>query len=85
VTSVPKQPVLMVAASSALLLASLKAFGAAGGEAYTPLPIWRKQASRPSCLDLITLLRKEMAESPELAAQPALHPSYQSLTSAAAA
>jgi len=85
VTSVPKQPVLMVAAYSALLLASFKAFGAARGEAYAPLPRWRKQASRPSCLDLITLLRKEMAESPELVAQLALHPSYQSLTSAAAA
>ena len=85
VTSVPKQPVLMVAAYSALLLASLKAFGTARGEAYAPLPRWRKHASRPSCLDRITLLRKEMAESPEVVAQLALHPSYQGLTSAAAA
>jgi hypothetical protein len=83
--SVPQQPVLMVAACSALLLASLKAFGAARGPEYALLPGWRKHASRPSCLDLITLLRKEMAEAPDLAAQLALNPSYQSLISAAAA
>ena len=38
VTSVPKQPVLAVAAYSALLLASLKAFGAERGKAYAELP-----------------------------------------------
>ncbi len=55
VTAVPKQPVLTVAAYSALLLASLKAFGAQRGS-----------ARRPSCLDLITLLRKEMTQRPTL-------------------
>jgi hypothetical protein len=55
-----------VAAYSALLLASLIAFGAERGAAYEPLPKWRKKAYRPSCLDLVTLLRKEMAENPEL-------------------
>jgi hypothetical protein len=83
--SVPQQPVLMVAAYSALLLASLKAFGAAREPEYALLPRWRKHASRPSCLELITLLRKEMAEAPDLATQLALNPSYQSLSSAAAA
>ena len=66
VKSVPKQPVLAVAAYSALLLASLIAFGAERGAAYEALPKWRRKAHRPSCLDLITLLRKEMAEFPEL-------------------
>jgi hypothetical protein len=66
VTSVPKQPVLVVAAYSALLLASLKAFGAQRGAAYAQLPKWRRSARRPSCLDLITLLRKEMAQRPTL-------------------
>jgi len=69
VNSVPKQPVLAVAAYSALLLASLIAFGAERGAAYEALPRWRKKAYRPSCLDLITLLRKEMAEHPELLAE----------------
>ena len=35
---------------------------------YAQLPKWRRQARRPSCLDLITLLRKEMAEQPHLLA-----------------
>jgi len=64
--SVPKQPVLAVAAYSAMLLASLIAFGVERGAAYEALPKWRRKAYRPSCLDLITLLRKEMAEHPEL-------------------
>ena len=66
VTSVPKQPVLAVAAYSALLLASLLAFGAERGKAYAELPKWRRKARRPSCLDLVTLLRKEMAQQPHL-------------------
>jgi hypothetical protein len=66
VKAVPKQPVLAVAAYSAMLLASLIAFGAERGAAYEALPKWRKKAYRPSCLDLVTLLRKEMAENPEL-------------------
>ena len=65
VTSVPKQPVLAVAAYSALLLASIRAFGAERGSAYAELPKWRRRARRPSCLDLIALLRSEMAEQPE--------------------
>jgi len=68
VVSVPKQPVLAVAAYSALLLASLQAFGAERGQAYAQLPKWRRNARRPSCLDLITLLRKEMQQHPELLA-----------------
>jgi hypothetical protein len=48
-----------------MLLASLIAFGAERGPAYAALPKWRRKAYRPSCLDLITLLRKEMAEHPE--------------------
>jgi hypothetical protein len=65
VTSVPKQPVLAVAAYSALLLASLRAFGAERGKEYAELPKWRRNARRPSCLDLITLLRKETVQQSE--------------------
>ncbi len=85
VVSVPKQPVLAVASYSALLLASLLAFGAERGAAYAALPKWRRHARRPSCLDLITLLRKEMAEHPELSAPARLKLSFESLTAAAAA
>jgi hypothetical protein len=65
-TAVPKQPVLAVAAYSALLLASLLAFGPTRGSVYAPLPKWRRSARRPSCLDLITLLRAEMTQQPAL-------------------
>jgi hypothetical protein len=66
VNAVPRQPALVVAAYSALLLASLQAFGIERGKAYPVLPKWRRHAFRPSCLDLITLLRKEMVDHPEL-------------------
>ena len=84
-TAVPKQPVLSVAAYSALLLASLEAFGAERGSAYAPLPKWRRKAQRPSCLDLVTLLRREMAEHPELIQKFDCQISDRGLTTAAAA
>ncbi len=83
--SVPKQPALAVASYSALLLASLKAFGPARGTEYAPLPKWRRHAQRPSCLDLVTLLRKECAENPDLLASLEMHITDQRLHAAAAA
>ena len=65
VDAVPKQPALVVAAYSALLLAALKAFGTERTQAYQALPKWRRKAHRPSCLDLVTLLRQEMVDHPE--------------------
>jgi hypothetical protein len=61
--SVPRQPAFAVAAYSALLLAGILAFGPSRTEAYPALPKWRRKADRPSCLDLVTLLRKEMTEN----------------------
>jgi hypothetical protein len=83
--AVPKQPVLAVAAYSALLLASLQAFGAERGQAYAELPKWRRNARRPSCLDLVTLLRKEMGQQPELLAPLGFQISDTTLVQAAAA
>jgi hypothetical protein len=83
--SVPKQPVLAVAAYSALLLASLKAFGAERGEAYAELPKWRCNARRPSCLDLITLLRKEIVQQPQQLAPFQLKTTDSGMVQAAAA
>jgi hypothetical protein len=85
VASVPKQPVLAVASYSALLLASLQAFGAERGTAYAELPKWRRNARRPSCLDLITLLRKEMTQQGQLLAPLGLKISDPELVQAAAA
>lgn len=83
--SVPRQPAFIVAAYSALLLAALLTFGPGRGSHYEPLPKWRRNADRPSCLDLITLLRKEIADNPAALAPFGLHIGWKSLGLAAAA
>jgi len=83
--AVPKQPALAVAAYSALMLAALKVFGAQRGAPYAPLPKWRRQAKRPSCLDLITLLRKEAAQHPHLLTPLGILPDSAHFVAAAAA
>ena len=83
--SVPRQPAFVVAAYSALLLAGILAFGPGRSEPFTPLPKWRRKAARPSCLDLITLLRKEMVEQPALLQPLHLSLEWKNLVTAAAA
>lgn len=83
--SVPKQPALVVASYSALLLAALKAFGPGRGPAYAALPKWRSSAKRPSCLDLITLLRKEAEQNPDLLENLGFQTSSPQMVAAAAA
>ncbi len=61
--SVPRQPAMAVAAYSALLLAGIQVFGDTRSEAFPALPKWRRNARRPSCLDLVTLLRQEVASA----------------------
>jgi hypothetical protein len=84
-TSVPRQPVLAVAAYSALMLAALKVFGAGRGNAYAELPRWRRNARRPSCLDLVTLLRKEASQNPDILGDLDIQHSPSQLVAAAAA
>jgi DDE superfamily endonuclease len=83
--SVPRQPALAVASYSALLLAALLTFGPARDSHYPSLPKWRRNAPRPSCLDLITLLRQEIADHPALLSSFGLHITWESLGLAAAA
>jgi hypothetical protein len=83
--SVARQPALVVAAYSALLLASLEAYGATRHEAYQLLPKWRRKSQRPSCLDLVTLLRQQWHERPQTAAALQAHSSYQQMILSAAA
>lgn len=83
--SVPKQPALVVASYSALLLAALKAFGPGRSEAYAKLPRWRTSAKRPSFLDLSTLLRKEAEQHPELLETFGFKTTARQLVAAAAA
>ena len=80
-----RQPALVVAAYSALLLASLEAYGATRHEVYRLLPKWRRLSQRPSCLDLITLLRQQWHERPKTAAALGSQNSYQQMILSAAA
>jgi hypothetical protein len=61
--SVPRHPAFAVATYSLLLLAALRTFGPARTQQYTELPKWRKEAKRPSLLDILTLIRKEINET----------------------
>jgi len=83
--SVSKVPALLVSMYSWLLLAGLKCYGAKRTADYEPLPKWRRGAKRPSCLDLITLLRKQLAEKPVTFSTSQIPPSYGTMVTAAAA
>jgi DDE superfamily endonuclease len=83
--AVPKQPAFVVAAYSALLLASLNAFGPFRANNYLPLPRWRANATRPSCLDLISLLRKDIVENTAIQDEMGIQVTFQRLAISAAA
>jgi hypothetical protein len=83
--SVSKVPALLVSMYSWLLLAGLECYGAKRTDDYEPLPKWRRGAKRPSCLDLITLLRKQLAEKPVTFSTSEIPPSYGTMITAAAA
>lgn len=83
--SVPRQPAFVVAAYSALLLASLNAYGPFRTDDYLPLPRWRANASRPSCLDLIHLLRKQIVENLQIQNEIGVQITFPRLATTAAA
>jgi DDE superfamily endonuclease len=83
--AVPKQPALVVAAYSALLLASLKAYGPHRTSVYVPLPRWRRNASRPSCLDLLNVLRKQTVGNQQVQHDMRMQISFERLATLAAA
>lgn len=58
--SVPRQPELVVAAYAMLLMAGLAAYGPGRTSDYVSLPRWRRRARRPSCQDLVNLLRQQV-------------------------
>lgn len=64
--SVDRFPAFIVASYAFLLLASLQAYGAKRTDEYLQPPKWQRRRTRPSCLDLLALLRKEAIEYPEL-------------------
>jgi hypothetical protein len=83
--SVSKVPAILVAMYSWLLLAGLKCYGPTRTKAYEPLPKWRRGAKRPSCLDLVTLLRRQLAEKPVTFPTAKASPTYQTMVGSAAA
>ena len=83
--SVKKVPALIVAMYSWLLLGGLDCYGSKRTQDYEPLPKWRRKAKRPSCLDLVTLLRRQLAENPVIFATAKAPPTYQNMVRAAAA
>ena len=83
--SVARQPALVVAAYSALLLASLDTYGATRNQVYRSLPKWRRTSQRPSCLDLVTLLRQQWHERPKTIAALDSHTNYEQMILSAAA
>ena len=80
--SVPRQPAMSVAAYSALLLAGIQVFGDVRGDAFPALPKWRRNARRPSCLDLITLLRQQVVAAGDAPALPGRIQSHQLISAA---
>ncbi len=83
--SVRKVPALLVAMYSWLLLAGLHCYGPKRTDVYEPLPKWRRGAKRPSCLDLVTLLRKQLADKPVNFPTAETPVTYRTLVTAAAA
>ena len=83
--SVARQPALVVVAYSVLLLASLEAYGAPRNEVYRVPPKWHRKSQRPSCLDLVTLLRQQWHERPKTVTALDCHSTYQQMILSAAA
>ena len=59
--AVSRQPAFVAASYAALLLAGHIVYGTGRSGDFVPLPKWRRNAKRASCLDLLTLMRREMA------------------------
>lgn len=64
--AVIKTPALLIAAYSIMLLMSLKCYGIHRSDNYLPQPKWRKGSVRPSCNDLVNLMRKELTSDYDL-------------------
>lgn len=60
--SVDRQPAFMVASYSFLLLAALLAYGPTRTDQYIRPPKWQKRRTRPSCQDLLAMIRKQAVE-----------------------
>jgi hypothetical protein len=75
----------LVAMYSWLLLAGLACYGPCRTADFEPLPKWRRGAKRPSCLDLVTLLRRQLHEQSIAFPAGAAPPAYPAMVGTAAA
>lgn len=84
--SVDRQPPFMVASYSFLLLASLLAYGPRRTNDYIDPPRWQRRRTRPSCQDLLALIRKQAAEraGPQADSMPFAYDLEKAVTSPAA-
>jgi len=62
--SIPRAPAFLVATYSAMILSAVILYGGSRTDDFHMLPKWRKHSRRPSCLDIMTRLRFEIAHSP---------------------
>jgi hypothetical protein len=61
--SVHRHPAFLVASYSIMLLSAIEEFGPGRTDDFIDLPKWRRNAKRPSALDMISLIRKEIGEA----------------------
>jgi len=66
--STPRVPPFRVATYSQMLVSALLLYGPGRTEEYLELPCWRNPTKRASCQDMINLLRKQVAQNPEVLA-----------------
>ena len=64
--SVDRVPAFMAASYAFLLLAALEAYGPERTHHYIEPPLWQRRRRRPSCLDLLNLLRQQATQRPDL-------------------
>ena len=64
--SVDRIPAFLTASYSFLLLASLEAYGPKRTDDHIQPPKWQRSRRRPSCLDLLNLIRRQATERPDL-------------------
>jgi hypothetical protein len=83
--SVCKVPALLVAMYSWLILSGLECYGPTRTDDFLPLPKWRQKAKRPSCQDLVALLRQQLAQQRAFFPTGTSPPSAQSMVETAAA
>jgi hypothetical protein len=84
--AVPRQPAMIVAAYSILILAALRAFGPGRSKPYPQLPKWRRDKRRASIPDMICVLRAEWADpTSALSLRVKPPPGFQNLVMTAAA